>query len=196
MKPLYLKLMHIRFKSHLVGILLALSIVSFTVFAVLWLSQTFRKSNSADVFITPTNLSNSQEVTSSSKTRQPPTSISIPKINKDLPIQAAQVKDNNWQMFDKAVAWLATSQVPGEGNVILYAHNWKSLWADLYKLNPGDKIEVKQNQKIHVYEVYESRAVNPTDVESILSNENMLTMYTCEGSFDQKRRVVFAKISN
>jgi LPXTG-site transpeptidase (sortase) family protein len=125
--------------------------------------------------------------------KQQPTSIHIPAIKKNLPIQAALVKDNEWDMFDSSVAWLSTSSVPGEGNVILYAHNWKNLWADLYKLVPGDEIEVDQNGKKTMYVVYESRAVKPTDVDVILSDANQLTLYTCEGSFDQKRRVVFAE---
>ncbi|MCX8008609.1 MAG: sortase [Patescibacteria group bacterium] len=128
----------------------------------------------------------------STKTKQPPTSIYIPKIQKRHPIQASIVKDNQWQLFDTSVAWLSTSAVPGEGNVILYAHNWKNLWGDLYKLRPGDIIEVDQNGMLHTYVVTESRAVSKHDVEAILSHENRLTLYTCEGAFDQKRRVVYA----
>lgn len=126
-------------------------------------------------------------------TKQQPTSINIPKIKKNLPIQAALVHDNEWDMFDTSVAWLSTSSVPGEGNVILYAHNRQHLWADLYKLIPGDVIEVDQNNNKHTYVVIESRTVKPTDVDILLSKEDQLTLYTCEGSFDQKRRVVFAK---
>lgn len=129
---------------------------------------------------------------SKSDTKQPPTSIYIPKINKRHVIQAAIVKDNAWQLFDTSVAWLSTSAVPGEGNVILYAHNWKSLWGDLYKLVPGDVIELYQGDRLHVYRVIESKAVLKHDIESILSEENRLTLYTCEGAFDQKRRVVYA----
>jgi len=126
-------------------------------------------------------------------TKQPPTGITIPKIGKQLPVQAANVQGNTWDMFDKSVAWLSTSAVPGEGNVILYAHDWPSLWQDLYKLKTGDTVDVYQNQEVHRYVVFESRAVSANDVDAILSEDNQLTMYTCEGSFDQKRRVVYAK---
>ena len=125
-------------------------------------------------------------------TKQPPTAIKIEKIKKNLPIQAALVKDNQWDMFPKSVAWLSTSAVPGEGNVILYAHNWPTLWADLYKLQPGDSIEVQQNQTWLSYTVTESRAVQANDINAVLNVKNQLTLYTCEGSFDQKRRVVYA----
>ncbi len=127
-----------------------------------------------------------------STTKQPPTSIYIPKINKQHVIQAAIVKDNAWQLFDTSVAWLSTSAVPGEGNVILYAHNWKNLWGDLHKLVPGDAIELHQGERSHLYTVIESKTVSKHDVEAIFSEDNRLTLYTCEGAFDQKRRVVYA----
>ena len=125
--------------------------------------------------------------------KSPPTAINIPKISKNLTIKPAQVNGNTWDMFPDAVAWLSTSAVPGEGNVILYAHDWTSLWADLYLLKPGDPIEIMENSIWKHYVVSESRAVMANDVHAILSDKNQLTLYTCEGSFDQKRRVVYAK---
>ncbi len=122
-----------------------------------------------------------------------PTAINIPKIHKNLPIKSATIHGNNWDLFGDAVAWLSTSAVPGQGNVILYAHDWGSLWGDLYLLKPGDIIEVQQGNIWKIYKVTESRAVDLHDTQSILSSKNRLTLYTCEGSFDQKRRVVYAE---
>lgn len=124
--------------------------------------------------------------------RDPPTAINIPKINRNLPIKPAEVHDNTWDLFSDAVAWLSTSAAPGDGNVILYAHDWVPLWADLVLLKPGDDIEVEQGNVWKKYKVTTSKAVDQHDVTSILSNSQRLTMYTCEGSFDQKRRVVYA----
>ena len=123
----------------------------------------------------------------------PPTAINIPKIKKNLPIKSATVHGNNWDMYGDAVAWLSTSATPGRGNVILYAHDWVTLWADLILLKPGDDIQVKQADTWKKYKVTESRAVDQHDIQSILSDKDRLTMYTCEGSFDQKRRVVYAE---
>ena len=127
-------------------------------------------------------------------TKQPPTGIHIARLSKTWPIQAANVQDNTWDMFDDAVAWLSTSAIPGEGNVILYAHNRESLWKNLYKLTIGDIVEVDSNGKKYSYTVVRSKAVKSNDVSSVLSTENQLTMYTCEGSFDVKRRVVYAEL--
>ncbi len=122
----------------------------------------------------------------------PPTAINIPKIHKNLPIKPATVHGNDWDMFGDAVAWLSTSAVPGNGNVVLYAHNWQSLWGDLYLLKPGDIIDIEQNNLWKTYKVTESRAIDEHDTQSVLSDKNRLTLYTCEGSFDQKRRLVYA----
>jgi LPXTG-site transpeptidase (sortase) family protein len=123
---------------------------------------------------------------------RPPTAVNIPKIGKNLPVKPATVNGNTWDLFPDAVAWLTTSAVPGAGNVILYAHDWKNLWGDLSLLVPGDKIEVEQNGVWKQYAVRQSRAVQAGDVQAVLSDKNQLTLFTCEGTFDQKRRVVYA----
>lgn len=143
--------------------------------------------------VVPSPRVNALPVTPTSVTRQPPTSIYISRLNKRWPIQAALVHGNEWDLFPNAVAWLSSSAVPGEGNVVLYAHDWVNLWADLYQVKPGDTIEVEQNTKKILYLVTESREIDQHDVNAILSTDNQLTLYTCAGSFDQKRRLVYAK---
>lgn len=127
-------------------------------------------------------------------TKVPPTAVSIPKIGINLPISAATVNGNDWELFDDKVSWLATSAVPNEGNVILYAHDKWNLFGLLYKLVPGDIVNVEQNDKWVKYSVTESKSVLPSDLASVLSDENRLTLYTCNGIFDRRRLVVYAKI--
>ena len=122
-----------------------------------------------------------------------PSEIKISKINLDLQVSASVVKDNDWQLFDDRVAWLSTSAKPGNGNTILYAHDRKGLFGDLYKLKVGDEIGLRVNDKWVYYKVTDSHKVLPTDVASILSDQNRLTLFTCNGSFDQKRLVVYAE---
>lgn len=122
-----------------------------------------------------------------------PSEIKIPKLKKDLSISASVISDGVWQLFDDKVAWLSTSQVPGQGNAILYAHNRKNLFAGLNLLVKGDVIEVLQEGVWLKFKVVEVKKVLPTDVEAVISDKNRLTLYTCEGSFDQKRLVVYAE---
>jgi LPXTG-site transpeptidase (sortase) family protein len=161
-----------------------LSVISLVVGIVVYLGLIKQTNITRNLF--PPSFSDSISI------RVPPTAINIPKIGKNLPIKPATIIGNDWELFDDAVAWLSTSAVPGDGNVILYAHDWRSLWADLYLLKPGDIIEVQQNNLWKKYKVTQSLAIDQHDTQSILSNENRLTLYTCEGSFDNKRRVVYA----
>ncbi len=121
-----------------------------------------------------------------------PSNIKIPKLNLDLAISPSVVEGNNWEVFDDRVAWLSSSAHPGKGNMILYAHDRKGLFSDLYKLRRGDDINIYEDSWMS-YKVTEIRRVKPNDVNSILSDRNRLTLYTCEGSFDQKRLVVYAE---
>ncbi|HEX6977598.1 MAG TPA: sortase [Patescibacteria group bacterium] len=131
-------------------------------------------------------------IMSTPTTKFPPTEIKISNIKIDLPISAGLVDGNTWDLYDDKIAWLATSAVPGEGNVILYGHDRRGLFGDLYKLKVGDVVEVKKGNDWFKYRVSEVHRVLPTDVASILSDKNRLTMYTCDGTFDQKRLVVYA----
>lgn len=132
-------------------------------------------------------------VTPTQTPKIPPTRIRISKLNLDIAVKAATVSGNTWDMFDDAIAWLSTSAVPGQGNVIVYGHNRKHLFRDLYTLNIGDLIELEQKGAWVPYKVTESKKIKATDIASILSDQNRLTLYTCEGSFDQKRRVLYAE---
>src|SRR5258708_18928831 len=53
-------------------------------------------------------------------TKLPPTEVKIDAIHLDLPVAAGLASGNTWDLYDDKIAWLATSSIPGEGNVILY----------------------------------------------------------------------------
>lgn len=127
-----------------------------------------------------------------SKTFSPPAAISIPAVNLNLPVAAATIVNNQWTLFDDRVSWLTTSKMPGEGNVILFAHNRAHLFGDLKKVETGAEITVQSGDKKYSYLVTEKRKVTPNDVEAVLSDGDQLTLYTCDGSFDQKRLIVIA----
>lgn len=122
----------------------------------------------------------------------PPQSISIPTIGLQLSIAPATIVDNQWTLYDNKVSWLATSKIPGSGNVILFAHNRPVLFGNLKKLQLGQEIIVTQEDKQIIYEVVEKRKVTPQDVDAVIGDRDQLTLYTCDGSFDQKRLIVVA----
>lgn len=128
-----------------------------------------------------------------SKIVTPPNLIFIPSLEISLPIAPGVISNNQWTLYDDKVSWLSTSNTPGDGNVILYAHNRQSLFGPLDKLEEGAIIEVfSASGEKYSYQVREKREVLPNDLEAILSSEDQLTLYTCEGSFDEKRLIVKA----
>lgn len=134
------------------------------------------------------------QTTAISTTKFPPTEVKIGSIKLDLSISPGLVDGNTWDMYDDKIAWLATSAVPRKGNVILYGHDRRGLFGDLYKLKQGDVIGIKAGNSWMYYKVTELHRVFPTDINSIISSQDRLTLYTCDGTFDQKRLVVYAKL--
>lgn len=122
----------------------------------------------------------------------PPSAIFIPSITLNLQVAPGIVQNNKWTLYDDKISWLSTSEPPGHGNVILYGHNRKGLFADLDRLEVGEEIMVESDSKNYVYQVSESRRVRPDEVDVIISDKNQLTLYTCDGSFDERRLVLFA----
>lgn len=111
----------------------------------------------------------------------------------DLSVAPGIVKNNQWTLFDDKISWLATSEAPGSGkNVILYGHNRHLLFGDLDKLKIGEEIIVKNSNDTFTYTVWEMRKVLPEEVDVIISPKNQLTLYTCDGSFDERRLIVIA----
>ena len=125
-----------------------------------------------------------------------PNSIQIPSLNISLTVAPATVSNNNWTLYDDKVSWLVTSKTPGNGNVILYAHNRPALFGPLKNLKAGAKIKVESAGKTHVYTVKETRKISPKDIDAVITDKNQLTLYTCDGSFDEKRLIVIATADN
>ena len=128
------------------------------------------------------------------KGNSPPTSIVIPTLDLDLPVAPGIVKNNQWTLYDDKISWLATSEAPGSGkNVILYGHNRPLLFGKLDSLQIGEEIIVIGKGGVaFTYTVAQRRKILPEDIDVIISPKNQLTLYTCEGSFDEKRLVVIA----
>jgi len=100
------------------------------------------------------------------------------------------------------------SQFPGEGGLVyIFGHStnypWlikemNALFYNLDHIQNGDKIKVEYNDKHFLYYVYDSKVVNPDQVEAIKEKlgEDVLVLQTCwpKGTY-LKRLLVFAKPS-
>lgn len=118
--------------------------------------------------------------------------LTIPKINVSAPIvfaksnaEAAIQKD-----LESGVVHYDNTALPGEpGNAVIFGHssndwwepgNYKFVFVLLDKLVVGDTFTVNYNSKQYVYEVTETKVVEPTDL-SVLSQGSTpeMTLITC-----------------
>jgi sortase A len=120
----------------------------------------------------------------------------IPKINVDVPVIYGVGYDHDSQMaaMAKGVAHFAipgADSVPGQlGNVVLSGHSsndlfdpgdYKFIFAQLDKLQPGDTIFVHYNSIRYTYTITKKQVVKPTNVQALLGMDTKpyLTLITC-----------------
>lgn len=118
--------------------------------------------------------------------------ILISKINLDAPI----LEGTNKEVLRRGVGHF-TSTSKWEGNVVLAAHNrgYKyNFFQEIKRLELGDKIEYKIEQKTKIYEVIWKGKIKETDL-SCLENtkENKLTLITCEENMPEYRLCIQAR---
>lgn len=75
----------------------------------------------------------------------------------------------------------------------MWAHNRRGLFAHLYNLTVGETVSVAGESGIRKYTVVDIRDVVPNDLSLVSVEDDRLTMYTCDGFLDSKRRFVIAK---
>lgn len=115
----------------------------------------------------------------------------------DIPVTVGGFVNDKWILSKNNALFLPTSQMPGEGgNTILYAHKRKGLFATLKELSINDTITVYDlNGKTYTYKIYQKEDIKPDQMEKIQTNKNnTLTLFTCDGWFDENRLVVKASL--
>jgi len=116
--------------------------------------------------------------------------LAIPKISVEAPI-AWNIDDNqlNQKLLEGVAHYIGTA-LPGEkGNVFITGHSsyyswvrssYKDIFALLDKLNVGDKIYIRYNQKTFTYSVVSTKVVSPDKLEVLnQTSDNILTLMTC-----------------
>ncbi len=124
-----------------------------------------------------------------------PRRILVKDLNIDLPVIPAKVTDSKWETTSNGASFLVSSPIPGnDGNSVIYAHNWTSLFGNLVNARPGETVEVEFADKSRkTFEIEYTSTVSPSE-SSILasSKDKRITLYTCTGFLDSKRFVVVA----
>jgi LPXTG-site transpeptidase (sortase) family protein len=125
----------------------------------------------------------------------PPQQVIIKDVAINLPLIPSKVTDDSWETTYQGASYLASSPIPGqEGNSIIYAHNWMSLFGNLTKVKPGQTVEiVYANRSKRKFIVSKTAVVSPTESTILAqSKDKRVTLYTCTGFLDSKRFVVVA----
>ena len=114
-------------------------------------------------------------------------SLSLPKLN----IENAKVKVGGEDLTKSLIQFVPTS-LPGEnGNVVILGHStlpqlynikdYKTIFTYLPSLKEGDKIEIKLEDQVFEYEVFDITVVKPSEVSVLKQNfsNSYLTLITC-----------------
>ncbi len=126
-----------------------------------------------------------------------PKFVSIPKSKIYVQVAVGGYKYGKWIIDDNYALYLPNSGKLGEGgNTILYAHSRESLFGNLKKASIGDLVILGDaNGKLYSYKVYSMEYIKPHQTEKINTGKNdTVTLFTCDGWFDEKRLVVKAEI--
>ena len=125
-----------------------------------------------------------------------PDSVFIPSIKSNLTLEKSLIVNDTWQISRNTANYLLNSGQPQSGgNIIIYGHNTQDIFGRLNQVKEGDLIAIKdQHKQVYRYFVEEIKEINPDQIEYLYpTQEEVLTIYTCSGWFDQKRLLVQAK---
>lgn len=129
--------------------------------------------------------------------------INIPKINVSAPLVFADsnVEAEFQKDLENGVVHYANTAMPGEvGNSVLFGHssndwwepgNYKFVFVLLDKLVVGDTYTVNYNSRQYVYQVTETKVIEPTDL-SVLNSSGVpeMTLITCTPPGTSWKRLV------
>ena len=125
--------------------------------------------------------------------------ITIPAIDIKLPIYNGASKEN----MAKGAAYLAHTSLPVGGentNCVIAAHTrYKSIYMfkRITELNVGDKIYITNFWETIVYQVVETKVIDPNDSQNIYikANRSLITLSTCHPYPDNYQRyLVYAEL--
>lgn len=138
----------------------------------------------------------SEVVEESSLASSRPVQIYFVEDNFALPVIPTSIQNGAWPVHDSVANFLLTSASPTQNsNIVIYGHNTRdALWI-LKRLKTGEEIVLtSESGSKYTYKVDQIFVTNPEDVAVVMpTDQEILTLYTCTGLFDQKRLVVRAK---
>jgi len=126
-----------------------------------------------------------------------PVKVVIPSLSLSLPVTTARVTSDTWEVSLTGASYGDSTALPGTvGNTVIFAHARDRLFATLPQVKKGDIVHVFTKEDWLVYEIVETKIVNPEDISVLAdSDERILTLYTCIGDDYAKRFIVRARLA-
>jgi LPXTG-site transpeptidase (sortase) family protein len=123
-----------------------------------------------------------------------PVRILIPKRDIDLKVVDARIINGYWELSESTASYGLGSGTPGtKSNTVIFAHARTGLFYNLKDVQINDVIYVFTKNNWYRYKVNKITAVFPNQTEVIKPTKNeVLTLYTCTGFYDEKRLIVTA----
>ncbi len=120
--------------------------------------------------------------------------IIIPGVDIDLSVKPSKIVGGYWETSDINASHGEGSVNPGEnGNVVVFAHAREGLFYNLKDTKKDDTIYVLTKKGGYRYKVSEIKTVYPNNIETVApTDQEVLTLFTCSGFFDEKRLIVKA----
>jgi len=105
-----------------------------------------------------------------------------------------KIVDGYWELSENTASYGLGSGHPGEkSNTVIFAHAREGLFYNLKDVKTGDIVYVFTKDKWFRYKVNKITAVYPNQIEVIKPSKNeVLTLYTCTGFYDEQRLIVQA----
>lgn len=130
-----------------------------------------------------------------------PTRLIIPRLDIDIKIVEGSYKsaDSTWTLSDDYVHHADITSKPNNtsGNTLIYGHNYDNVLGTTRDIKPNDIVLIETDKdKTFRYVYKEDIVVDPSDTEIFNINyaEPHLTILTCDGEWDQFRRIMTFKL--
>lgn len=122
-----------------------------------------------------------------------PVRIVISHVGIDSVVKPGGIVGGQWVLSDTFVHFLSLDQKANK--ILFYAHERKGLFVSLKNVVKGDTIEIfGMDGKVLRFQVYSIERIKPSEVDKLYGDSDSITLYTCDGVFDQLRLLVKAKL--
>lgn len=170
--------------------LLVLFLISYTAYASFFPSET-GDANNANIKENQNTKKDTPELISGN-----PILLTLPRLEIEVGVIDGNYEKTvkKWNVSETFAHFATITALPNNqsGNTLIYGHNSLRIFGKTQDLLPGDRLFLKTNNDyIFIYEFESAEEVSPQSTQIfIYQGAPRLTLLTCSGLFNEKRRVM------